>query len=524
MADETREMFHYPESYMDETDILNAKMYHDKLLALLQVRFRRVHLVLHLPLDSAGKLETDLLRRLIHNMVKEPALTIPNDLLRMIHLQLPQDITYLMPEDLGSQLLVHDVAFQKEDESGNPDEISALVTKSCALQDQLKPRALQIEKDLGTEFLSGFPDSYYPIVFEHSHWANLLDEDWCWARQDCTGTTVLHFILEHLEDKHLKVVRGSRRTQFIQKLTDVGWLSKHPADRLGRTLLHVAAKHNLPDVAVVLTSARMDPNATTWAGGTALHYAAALGHLDICRTLLAGFGLHHTNRNPKDTFGCTPLEYATINGHEAVIRLLLQDREVDVNYIGEDGKTALTFALERGPSDTIYEMFLEHPHTNFDLTDHLDRTLLHHAVLSGNESAVQNLLEKCADVINVPDVDGMTALSYAADQQPHARAARIVRILLQVHSIDASMKDDRHQTALYHAAESGNLEVCRLLGVRVDSRMFDRCDNDKTPLDCAEENGFTEVATLLRDFQARFLDMMPPIRANARQGFSLPLP
>jgi ankyrin repeat protein len=71
-------------------------------------------------------------------------------------------------------------------------------------------------------------------------------------------------------------------------------------------------------------------------GVTALHWAAGNGHEMILRLLLE----EGADINAKDNFGRTALYWVAENRHEAIVRLLL-NHKADVNVKDNLGRTAL---------------------------------------------------------------------------------------------------------------------------------------------------------------------------------------
>ncbi|MGE5194370.1 MAG: PQQ-binding-like beta-propeller repeat protein [Deltaproteobacteria bacterium] len=82
-----------------------------------------------------------------------------------------------------------------------------------------------------------------------------------------------------------------------------------------------AAKKGQADLVEALLAKGLDPDAETEYGVTALHFAAARGHLDVVRVLLA----HQASVNKKDRFyGASPLASAAAKQHWKVVAALLE--------------------------------------------------------------------------------------------------------------------------------------------------------------------------------------------------------
>jgi ankyrin repeat protein len=76
---------------------------------------------------------------------------------------------------------------------------------------------------------------------------------------------------------------------------------------------------------------------------TGLHIAAYFGVREVVNALLGG-----QRPNLKDSYGRTPLLYTAENGHEAVVKLLLEEG-AKLEFKSEyDGRTPLAYAAENG--------------------------------------------------------------------------------------------------------------------------------------------------------------------------------
>ena len=68
-------------------------------------------------------------------------------------------------------------------------------------------------------------------------------------------------------------------------------------------------------------------------GGTGLHMAASFGLTDLCASFLEQRNDTKVKPDSSDIWRRTPLSYAAMEGHEAVVKLLLERADIDVNYI-----------------------------------------------------------------------------------------------------------------------------------------------------------------------------------------------
>ncbi|XP_069961040.1 26S proteasome non-ATPase regulatory subunit 10-like [Cherax quadricarinatus] len=182
------------------------------------------------------------------------------------------------------------------------------------------------------------------------------------------------------------------------------------------------------------------------AGKSALHIAAAVGHIDCVKILLAA-----TDPNCQDDDGWTPLHCAASRNHSGVLQVLLNDSRCDPSL----------------PSKVT------------------GRTALHIAVVKGYDDCVKMLLDAGADV-NCQDDAGQTPLYYAVRKNN----IDIVQMLLNNSRCDPRNKD------LTIAAEEGNVDIVKtLLHAGADPNFSEY--NGWTPLHCALKNNHAGVVQVL---------------------------
>ena len=92
------------------------------------------------------------------------------------------------------------------------------------------------------------------------------------------------------------------------------------------------------------------PN-VTYHTNTALTYAARDGHTEIARSLIAA----GAEVNWVDGEGVTPLILSAFKGHVELTELLLANG-ADPTVVDQWGRTALDYALRRGPDDAIAQL------------------------------------------------------------------------------------------------------------------------------------------------------------------------
>nr|CAB3221815.1 ankyrin repeat and SAM domain-containing protein 1A-like [Phallusia mammillata] len=176
------------------------------------------------------------------------------------------------------------------------------------------------------------------------------------------------------------------------------------------------------------------------------------------RTFVASFGIKvGPNVNCQDQSGYTPLHHSALNGHDLVVRNLLQN-SASTNVCDVKG--------------------------NFPL---------HLAAWSGNADIVRYLLTHGPSVarINEQNGDKETALHCAA-QHGHTIT---VKILLQ-NAADPLVRNIRDESPLDLASQYGRMDVVRLL-LQFQPSLLSRSPECFTPLHLASRNGHKEVVEML---------------------------
>jgi hypothetical protein len=154
-------------------------------------------------------------------------------------------------------------------------------------------------------------------------------------------------------------------------------------------------------------SRQCPPSATTL-----LHVGSRHG---LTSTVAMAIVRNHTDVDPKDSHGRTPLSWAAENGHEAVVKLLLEKGADIESKDSKDSRTPLLWAARNG-HEAVVNLLLEKS-ANPEVKDFKDsRTPLLWAVGNGHEAVVKLLLEKGAD-LESKDEWSRTPLSLAAERE-----------------------------------------------------------------------------------------------------------
>ena len=203
-----------------------------------------------------------------------------------------------------------------------------------------------------------------------------------WGTHARSGTTesVKTLALKLLDgyDKHIssKVVLLRRvRTKeqpFDRKFVPIGFTGLHGAAYFGCVEIIVA----------LLETNEWDVQATDLHGNTALAWASTRGHEGVVRVLLENIDI---NSNTPDTnYGSRPLLLAAENGHEGVVRILLERCDVNLNKVNRRGRTPLSLAIQNG-HDGVVRILLQRNDINPNKPDRRGRTPLMRASDFGHE-------------------------------------------------------------------------------------------------------------------------------------------
>jgi ankyrin repeat protein len=230
-----------------------------------------------------------------------------------------------------------------------------------------------------------------------------------------------------------------------------------------------------------------DLNARDEEGASPLDNAVWRGALDTIAILLA----HGARLNESDTkTGATPINEAAYRGNASIVGYLLQFHP-DLRISDKRGYIPLDNAIRMGKEDCAL-LLLEAEPKELLTPQFLGKTM--EAAIQKNESdLVRALLGKGAD----PNLGGPNGASPLEDASLQGHAA-IAAMLLDGGALVNRLDPVSGTTALYAAASFGKGEVVKLLLNRGANPTL--CGKNRTsPYQAAVENGFSEVATIIRE-------------------------
>ena len=211
-----------------------------------------------------------------------------------------------------------------------------------------------------------------------------------------------------------------------------------------------------------------NPNVQDENGSTALHLSVSQEDENFAKLLLQHPELDVTMKRSGDSN--TPMHIASQNGNEAIVQLILRNKQPDLTILGGRGWTALQLAVMNNRESVV--------------------RLLLRAIVGTATASGSNVLES---VINTQHAtQGRSALHLAT----RLGNVSIVNLLLQ-HKADTSLQDCHGLTPLHVAVSKNDVNIVDLLlmqgaNVHIQNR------KGKTAVDMAKTKKHDSILQLLR--------------------------
>lgn len=235
---------------------------------------------------------------------------------------------------------------------------------------------------------------------------------------------ILRMLLEHNADVALTDDCGRNALSYAVEYgwdTGVRLLLQHGADpevevrdgiaEYGTSALAWALLHRQEVISRLLLDVKDDINAQDEDGDTPLLYAIG-GQLDTMVRLILGREGINVNLAAHD--GQTPIDVAFWKVNETILSLLLDREELDVNPKSKDGRPLLYRGVEMaikypGDYEAVLRLLLTHKDLQVEWKDRSGMTALDLATCSGNETLVQ-ILQNCGSKAETEEDETPTAV------------------------------------------------------------------------------------------------------------------
>ncbi|KUL92410.1 hypothetical protein ZTR_02206 [Talaromyces verruculosus] len=256
-------------------------------------------------------------------------------------------------------------------------------------------------------------------------------------------------LLYAVEDNRIDIVE-------LLLQSEVDWNAR---DKMKRSALHIAAyDRHTRVIPRLLVLPGIEVDAKDENSETPLQLAAKNGSPGTVKLLLE-FG---ANVNARDKKGFTPLHLAAARRESvALVEILLNTKNIEVDARASNGRTPLMQACDRGTSkgcDIVVKLLLAMDADPAAL-DNNGETPVYLSSLNGNKESLIELLKGKRPIdINALNTDHRSALF-----GPARLGYTAVADLLLDAGIDSTIKDRAGRTAFSEAAKYDKIEVARLI-------------------------------------------------------------
>ncbi|KAJ4719791.1 Ankyrin repeat family protein [Melia azedarach] len=236
---------------------------------------------------------------------------------------------------------------------------------------------------------------------------------------------------------------------------------------------------------------------------TALFTAAEKGHIEVVKELLKYSTKGALTR--KNRSGFDPLHIAAVQGHHAIVQVLLDHDPSLSKTFGPSNATPLISAATRGHTAVVNEL-LSKDGSLLEISRSNGKNALHFAARQGHVDIVKALLSKDPQLARRTDKKGQTALHMAVKGQ----SCEVVKLLLEADAAIVMLPDKFGNTALHVATRKKRAEIVNELLSLPDTNVNALTRDHKTALDIAEGLPLSEEASDIKDCLTRY----GAVRAN----------
>ncbi|KAG6576518.1 ankyrin-like protein [Phytophthora cinnamomi] len=326
--------------------------------------------------------------------------------------------------------------------------------------------------------------------------------------QDHNGSTALH------------LAASEGHCEMVRTLLQLGAGEVHLGGgrrKYARTPLHEAAINGHLEVCRLLVDFGLLVDCHTTRGRTPLMYAVKGNYVELARYLVKEAG---ANVDEQNEMGVTAVYIACQDGHEDMLRFLAQEAQADVNLSNRTNHAPLHEAVAGGFTAVVD--FMLRNGANKYVVDKMGVTVWHEAAGNGSVEMLELLVQH--DVSLHPN--GQEQVDKVMARHPFHYAAvegkaDFVQALLEKKLVDVNFVDIDGCTALYYAAANGHVDVLQVL-LRFGGNP-NIASIRRSPLHCAVEWHRVECVLLMLQhgaaMEATDKDGLTPAKVAAQKGF-----
>lgn len=266
-------------------------------------------------------------------------------------------------------------------------------------------------------------------------------------------------------------LNGSSTIDSLQFLLERTEIVINTHDHYGSTPLYLAARYNFPTAVRLLLErdvTDVHPKEIR-REETPLSVTARKGYLEIVQLLLDH---HNVDIDSKDKFGAKAIDWAEINGHHEVVRLLAKRSKMST--VTQQAETIVRLTAADAHAD--FNCGKANFGNNMESWKAMQWRRVEYNKIYGE--ILHRLLQRDDAEINSRDKDGRTLLFQASQYD----AWEAVCLLLERTDIDVNCKDKFGLTPLLKASQKGHLEVMSLLFGHKDVDINIKYPSGSTPL------------------------------------------
>jgi ankyrin repeat protein len=277
---------------------------------------------------------------------------------------------------------------------------------------------------------------------------------------------------------------------------DLNWALEQKGDKRRKNPLHYAAMNGHFEIVKILLLHGFDANSTDSSGNSVAHYAAAFGKLEILKLL----ELANADFNVMNDWATTPLSISIVKEHLKISEYLLQNPDINVNFVDDNNETMLHHLLYKKEGDYLKQVdyLVNQKKANVDIVSVDGVTLLHILASSNSKDdlALAKLLVQNGAPFDKEDSYGNTPLFIAYDSQN----LHLIRYFLELNA-DVMKKNDKNQNILHlmnlHISNRFIQPVFRVIAPFITD------DQWKILRSEVDVSGSTPLLTLINTFQYR---------------------